>query len=322
VLLSRSFKISLLLSTLIHLGAFIALGHEAVTSKVMTSPKPLLARTSPPKVVRFELVETPDSAKLAESPKNANLFSDKNTRAQDMFQGDKKLKDAPRMEGKHEDSKDTRQRATVVAPPEPPAKKPEPAEEPDRRETERPAPEQAKEEVPEKPVEPKEPEEKILFAAEPVKKEVVQLAKKEPVAAMPPTMSPPAMIMSAASSKNADADAQITGELSFAASRHFFGEYLLKMKQQIERQWISRLVSRYTGVKSSQAVIDFKIQPDGSISDVVINSSEGDPYFPVLCVTSIHDAQPFDKIPYADIDGLPQDFSNKPLNIRFTFRYN
>jgi outer membrane biosynthesis protein TonB len=94
------------------------------------------------------------------------------------------------------------------------------------------------------------------------------------------------------------------------------------MKQAIEQQWISRLVARYSGVRSSEAVIDFKIQPDGTISDVRIESSEGDPYFPVLCVSSIHDAQPFERIPYDDIPGLPANFKNQPLNIQFTFRYN
>ena len=125
-----------------------------------------------------------------------------------------------------------------------------------------------------------------------------------------------------ASANNADADARITGELSYAASRHFFGEYLLKMKHTVERQWISRLVSQYTGIVSSRAVIDFKIQPDGSVTDMVVNSVEGDSYFPIICASSINDAQPFDRIPYDETQGLPDEFVNKPLNIRFTFQYN
>ncbi len=310
MLVSRSFKISLLISILIHVGGVVALSHETIASKILTAPRPLLARTSEPKSVRFELIETPASAETSEAPEESRLFSDKNTRAQDMFQGDKKLQDSPHMEGKHEDSKDTRPRTIIDSPPPPPVEQPAAEKE-----------ESSQKPRDESPTTPAEPKEKIAVVAEPKKEEVIRLARKEPEAALPPT-SPSSTIMSAASSRNLDADAQITGELSFAASRHFFGEYLLNMKQAIERQWISRLVSGYSGVNASYAVIDFKIQPDGHISDVVIDSFEGDSYFPVLCVSSIHDAQPFDKIPYEQAVGLPESLQNKPLNIRFTFRYN
>jgi outer membrane biosynthesis protein TonB len=134
-------------------------------------------------------------------------------------------------------------------------------------------------------------------------------------------MTPP-VIMSSASARSAGADARITGELSFATTRHFFGEYLLGMKQAVETEWISRLVSQYTGLVRSEAVIDFKIQPDGSVTDLDISSTEGDSYFSLICVSSIQDAQPFDEIPYDDIAGLPEEFIGKPLSIRFTFRYN
>ena len=56
---SRSFKVSLLISTLLHLGAFAALGHETVARKILASPEPLSARKSESRVVRFELVEGP-----------------------------------------------------------------------------------------------------------------------------------------------------------------------------------------------------------------------------------------------------------------------
>ncbi|UCD58306.1 MAG: hypothetical protein JSV16_04105 [Candidatus Hydrogenedentota bacterium] len=331
---SRSFKVSLLISTLIHLGAFAALNQESVAQRILGSPVILLARKSEPKIVRFELVETPASAEVSEPPEKTNLISDKTTRAQDNFRSDKKLHDSPHMEGKHEDSKDTRPRMVVSRPPvsldeqkKPqktvgvaPSEKPSEKAEPQREE---------KKISPEPPDETQkkliEPEESIEVAPERKEKEVIQLAKKAPAPAEPAVSTPPSMaprVISAASSRNVDADAQITGELSFGATRHFFGEYLLTMKQAVERQWVSRLISRYTGIVSSRAVVDFKIQPDGSVTDVVVNSAEGDPYFALVCVSSIDDAQPFDKIPYNEIQGLPDEFVNKPLNIRFTFQYN
>jgi len=244
-----------------------------------------------------------------------------------MFQGDKKLEDAPHMEGKHEDSKDTRPRTIVSEPPVAPHKQPETTEpqqptSPKERSKEAETQEKVQKEPKEPPV---EPEKKLEVTPEPTEKEVIRLTKKLPDPTAPAAASPPAMtprVISAASSRNTGADAQITGELSFGATRHFFGEYLLKMKHAVERQWISQLVSRYTGIVSSSAVIEFKIQPDGTVTNVVVSENKGDPYFPLVCVSSINDAQPFDRIPYDEISGLPDHFMNKPLSIRFTFNYN
>jgi hypothetical protein len=354
--LTRSFKVALLISTLIHLGVFTALSQETITRKIFAPPKVLLAKKAPlpqksePKAVRFELVDTPPSATAPTPPDKTNLMSDKNTRAQDKFQRDKKLADSPHMEGRSEEAKDTRPHAALVPPPAPPAQKPRPpTEQPKPQETPKPAPpkkaqERSVERITKEPSPKPHPEaqkgllaskDKIMvareweknIAPEPKEKEVIQLAKKmpEPAPALPAISTPPPAtpnIISVASPKNADADAQITGELSYAASRHFFGEYLLKMKQSVERQWVSQLISKYTGIVSSKAVIDFKIQPDGRVTDIGVNSSEGDPYFPLVCVSSINDAQPFDKIPYSEVPGLPDEFVGKPLNIRFTFQYN
>jgi outer membrane biosynthesis protein TonB len=332
---SRSFKIALILSCLLHLGAFVALDQEAVSLKMLAPPPPTVAlKKSKPQSVQFELVDTPPSARAATPPEKTNLMSDKNTRAQDRFEGKEKLKNAPHMEGKNDKAKDTRPKMTAPQPPKrgaeptPPAPpqedvKPEPKPEPVEKKEEPPQKAKEAEAVALLKPEPK-PQQKDEPALEMPKKEVLQLAKKTPDV-QPPDLTAPQFIspgVSPASARNTDADAELTGELSYAASRHFFGEYLLKMKEAVERQWVSRLVSKYTGIVSSQAVIDFKIQPDGSVADLSVETSEGDPYFPVVCVSSINDAQPFGNIPYEQASGLPEKYMNKPLNIRFTFRYN
>lgn len=322
--LSRSFKVSLALSALIHIGAFAAVSNEGIAEKILASPKPLLAGKTKPTAVHFELVDTPASAKTPEPPKKTNLISDKNTRAQDRFKSEEKLKDSPHMEGKHEESKDTRPRAVVRKPPKPPEKeaRSKPVPEPKKQLQPRAELTQTLHPVPAREKKPVEPSEEKHAAPETKKKEVVRLAKKAP--AQHEGLAAPAIlprITSPASARNTGADAQITGELSFGATRHFFGEYLLKIKQSVEAQWLSRLVSQYTSVTRAQAVIDFKIQPDGRVTDVDVSSFEGDLFFALLCLSSIRDAQPFDTIPFDEIPGLPEDFRNKPINIRFTFRY-
>jgi hypothetical protein len=94
------------------------------------------------------------------------------------------------------------------------------------------------------------------------------------------------------------------------------------MKQPIEEEWKARLVSQHiTGIERARAEIDFKIQPNGQVTDIAITSSEGGPSFPLVCVSSINDAQPFDPVPYQEVTGLPAELINKPLNIHFTFSY-
>ena len=330
----RTFKVSLLISMLIHMGAFAVVSHESVTQRIKTGPVIVEKQKTKPTSVRFELIETPASAKASKPPTKTNLRSDKNTQAQDRFESEKKLEDAPHMEGKHEDVKDTRPRMIASKPSKPIVEKAAPQKEPQSepekpREKEKPKEQKAKKALSGLPAEkkekPKEPDKEIRIEPEPKPKEIKKLAKKMPDPAESVTPAPsivPSRMMSAVSAGNTGADARITGDLSFAASRHFFGEYLVKMKQAVEREWVSRLVSQYTGVRSSHAVIDFKIQPDGKVTDIAVNSVEGEQYFAVMCVSSINDAQPFDEIPYAEAQGLPEEFVNKPLNIRFTFRYN
>lgn len=330
--LSRSFKVALLISAVTHAGVFALLDREPIAQKLLAAPRGLVAKRPKPRVVRFELVDTPASAETPEPPEKSSLVSDKNTRAQDRFKGEKKLEDSPHLDGKSSDSKDTRPKAVVarpVAPAKPDPVKPDPRETP-REETVKREKEPLLRAAPGK--KPVKPTEDAPIAPEPKEKEIIRLAKKAPAeirlapppvpAARPAPPVPAPMMVSGVTASNLGGDAEITGEISFGATRHFFGEYLLKMKQAVETEWISNLVSQYSGVARSLAVVDFKIQPDGRVTDITVSSSEGDPYFPLICESSIRAAQPLDEIPYSEIPGLPEEFVDKPLNIRFTFRYN
>ena len=352
--LSRSFKVAVSISVLIHAGVFALLDREPVAEKIFASPKPLLAKKlkPKPKAVQFELVDTPASAKAPEPPKKTTLLSDKNTRAQDKFQGKEKLEDSPHMEGKRADSKDTRPKTVIAKPavtpkPRKPERQPKPVKprektvppsaqevKPEPKTVDKKQPVEQKKEPMQKVIPEKKaakPVEEIRIAPAPKEKEVIHLAKKRPsevspIAPVPPRTTPAQVatpeISTSVDAGNMGGDALIEGEISFGATSHFFGEYLLKMKQAVETEWISHLISRYTGVAGSTAAIDFKIQPDGTATDIVTSSNKGDPYFPIVCMSSIRDAQPFEEIPYNDIPGLPEELKGKPLNIRFTFRYN
>ena len=210
--LSRSFKVAVSISVLIHAGVFALLDRKPVAEKIFAPPKPLLAKKPEPKAIRFELIDTPASAEAPEPPKESTLLSNKNTRAQDKFQGKKKLEDSPHLEGKRADSKDTRPKTVIAKPavapkPRKPEKQPKPVkprqktvsppaqkEKPEPRTADKKQPVEQKKAPMQKVIPEKKaakPVEEIRIAPAPKEKEVIHLAKKSPVEVSPIAPVPP-----------------------------------------------------------------------------------------------------------------------------------
>jgi hypothetical protein len=141
------------------MAAFLAFDQEAISAKLLEPPA-LMVRTeakAKPQIMNFELIDTPSSAQTAAPPEKTNLASNKNTRAQDLFESERALKNEPHMEGKNEDSKDTRPRMIAPEPPRPPAKP--------KQEAKTPAPPKEILKEPEKKEPPKEEPPKMKEAA-------------------------------------------------------------------------------------------------------------------------------------------------------------
>lgn len=110
------------------------------------------------------------------------------------------------------------------------------------------------------------------------------------------------------------------GPLTFEAKAHKVGPYFKKVKQRIEKYWLSYLVFRYQNIspQENEVIISFKILPTGEVTDVNVLEYCGDELFKEFCVAAIVNTSPFPPLP----DNLEKDLEEEGgLNIVFTFRY-
>ena len=332
LLQQRSFQIAVALSVVLHAAA----GAVLLSQPVRAFLQPRRTAPAPPTAVRFELVNTPQSAETDEPPADSRFASNRNTRAQDQTpRDDPQALDQPRLPGggKSHDLRPVEQApvpspapdspppapAVIAAPlPAPPARRtaPVPSRPPAAAEesTARTQPEPAALHMRPAAV-PREPAEAQPVAApppppipappvQPLPRKTpapprfeVAKAERELAALHEATRVQPGRTTRTALEAEAMANARVQGEFSFGATQHIFGEYLLVVKDLVEREWVARLHSDYTRVRHNRVVIDFKILASGHIDNAAVVSSVGDPYFRVVCMQSIAAAAPFPPVP-------------------------
>jgi hypothetical protein len=280
--------------------------------------------------VRFELVESPASAEVAEPPPEPRFFSDRNTRARDQSRDDLPPNRRPRVEDGTA-GRDLRPRAGAprVALPQPPAAPPVLAEpqaatprpplqevgpspppepgtvtlSPRQRQREEPAPE------------PRRPEPRPAPPRSPAPAPAPEL---RPATALAPSPAPVAgRATLTAAEEDLLASALERGELSYEATQHFFADYFLALKNEIETTWNLLLLSRYSQLRRSRLTIDFLVQPDGTLGPLEVGPVTGDELFTVVCTAAIRRSAPFGPVPYDP--RLPEAVRRLPLHIRIDF---
>ncbi len=271
-----------------------------------------------PQPLRFELVETPDSA-LSEQPADeSQLFSDKSTRAQDPDESETDQTDnhRPRVldDGEQKDLRPVAQSPTQSAEPSlAPASRPA---------TARPAIQEAAEDRPD--VEPTE-------EGELARREEMRQDESTPSPAAPETAAGQAFRMGAPqegrrnpspAERDELARTLATGEFSYAATEHFFAEYLLNLRRRVDVQWTLQVMTGIVVPGKREAVVDFLVLADGSITGLRTRKLIGDVDFASMCTKSIRVAAPFGPVPYDRVPGMSDALDGTPLRIRFTFSYH
>lgn len=110
------------------------------------------------------------------------------------------------------------------------------------------------------------------------------------------------------------------GPLTFDTKAHKIGPYFKEVKGRIENYWLRYLIFRYqnTAPEESEAVVSFKILPNGDVSEVSVLEYSGDELFRDFCVASVTSTSPFSPLPENLLLELKKEGG---LNIVFTFRY-
>ena len=107
------------------------------------------------------------------------------------------------------------------------------------------------------------------------------------------------------------------GYASFAALEDEVAAYVLYLKPLIRQEWLTLLLTRYSGVSPTDAIVRVGITPQGGIAVLEIVGAPRDRIFAALCKEAIRKAGPFKPFPFR----VPPEFREENLLIRWNFRY-
>lgn len=120
-------------------------------------------------------------------------------------------------------------------------------------------------------------------------------------------------------SSDAESVSQIIDLIKFDLTKHELGDYYAAMKRKISRNWKTRVILNYsTQMFSSEALIVFRIEKDGSISELKCLDYRGNPFFRQDCESAVKDSANLDPIPETYI----KSSGKKNLWVYINFGYN
>lgn len=107
------------------------------------------------------------------------------------------------------------------------------------------------------------------------------------------------------------------GFLSFEAMESDFAPYLRQVRDRVEKRWKTLIHMRYSGVSTTQAVLDCAISPDGTLRNITIVEPGSSATFAGLCKQAVEQAGPFGAFPFQ----VPDMYKNQNIEIRWTFSF-
>ena len=278
------------------------------TRKLASSAAEKKQKTKPaPAIIPMTFVEVDPETATAEAPKDAKYYSSKNSKAANP---DPKDRPVPKVDGKQEQvvrlMDNPKPSPAPLQPSAPKAPAPEPAAEA------KPKSEAPGDLALAKPRDPKPPSEGSLDAE----------TGKNPI---PPRERP--RTLSAARAQKAmlagekiqqDGGSSTRGKVAFDASATPFGEYDAAFIAAVEQCWHNLLETHQGTQRPGRVVVDFKLSPDGRISDMRVPNNEAGEILGMLCQSAILNPAPYPRWPAQ----MRQTISGNYREIRFTFYYN
>ncbi len=107
------------------------------------------------------------------------------------------------------------------------------------------------------------------------------------------------------------------GVLGFEALQDQLAPYLKEIQKKVEKYWLHYLLTRYSGTKSTEVIIDCEINSKGKIVRIDIIGKPDDALFAGICKQALQKSEPFSPFPFQ----VPDIYQNKNLQIRWTFRF-
>jgi hypothetical protein len=278
-------------------------------------------------------IETDNSQVTGEKPKDADLYSDRDTVATNDSNPSKRDSDTPFIDGKNNRIASTVD-VLLPTPPSPPMSLPP---------IEPPTPIQAEPVEPAKSVPPQPVIPPPVEVAPPPPTPPANVGLKlydeakliDPVPSVPPAKPHPLMPTPAhppSSSQPADSSGRTivtpktklttagvsrTGVTAFNVASSPFGEYDKKVVAAVQSRWYA-LINRY-GIyeRAGVVTIHFKLHDDGTVHGLLVRDNSAGEILALYCQKAILDSSPFDPFP----DNLRVLVGQEPREVDFTFYY-
>ncbi|MGC8845308.1 MAG: hypothetical protein ACP5QY_05620 [Candidatus Hydrogenedens sp.] len=107
------------------------------------------------------------------------------------------------------------------------------------------------------------------------------------------------------------------GILGFEAIQDQLAPYLKEIQRKVEKYWLHYLLTRYSGTKPTEVVIDCEISSEGKIVKIDIIGEPEDLLFAGICKQALQKSAPFSPFPFQ----VPDIYKNRNLQIRWTFSF-
>lgn len=111
--------------------------------------------------------------------------------------------------------------------------------------------------------------------------------------------------------------AEKSGFTSFEANKHELGEYMITVRNRVEREWRTGLHLRYLGSSRAAARIECSIRPDGTLEYARVRDPGSSLSFAIVCRDAIEKAAPFGPFPF----DVPAIYREQNLEIVWRFSY-
>ncbi len=111
--------------------------------------------------------------------------------------------------------------------------------------------------------------------------------------------------------------AEKSGFMSFEATKHILGDYMLNVRRKVEQQWHAALGFRYLGVGRVESLVECSIRPDGTLEYVRIVEIGDSMSYAIVCRDAIEKAGPFGPFPFE----VPDIYRKENLEIVWKFSY-
>jgi len=110
----------------------------------------------------------------------------------------------------------------------------------------------------------------------------------------------------------------ILKQVAYNARSTEVGKYLARMKPRVVNLWQFNVMNNTFFVRSNRTHILFKIMPDGSLENVVVNEHQGPDMEMSYSLNAIDYSQPYEPLSQEILDYIKDD----GLWVEFHFRYH